>query len=427
MIAAPLLIALSQFDALLGIDVERGHPATTLWSLLTNLSSTNVLAAAIGGLGIVFLALAKLAPKVPRALLVVALSTLAVAFWEPLKGAVPVVGTFESGLPSPHWPAVDLSTARALIGPAVTLALLQLMVTVTLARNLAEKGDDVRPNRELAALGSANLVGSFFGAIPVSASLSRTAVNADAGARSPLANLFAAGVVAVSLVFLSEVFAYVPMAALAAIIIASAVTMIDLREPRKLFGVKRSEGWLAVLTLVTTLAVGIQEGLLLGVGASMAHLLYRQSRPHVAKLGRMPSGDYRDEDVYDEADAPADVLLLRVDAPVTFANADWLQRTLREKVRAEEPKPGTLVLDGRGINLLDATGTDALATLAEELEDEGVRLVLVNLNAEVRRIIERSEAEEELTRHVMLDATLLDALETLRGDSDSDADSDSTG
>lgn len=415
MIAAPLLIALSQLDALLGIEVERGHPAVQLWSLLGKLGSTNGWAAAIGGSAIVLLVLAKrFAPKLPRALLVVGLSTLAVALWEPLAGAVPVIGAFEGGLPRPRLPVVDLSMARDLIGPAVTLALLQLMVTVTLARSLAERGDDVRPNRELAALGSANLVGSFFGSIPVSASISRTAVNADAGARSPLANLFAAGVVALALVALPEVFAFVPMAALAAIIIASAVTMIDLEEPRKLFGVRRFEGWLAVGTLLTTLLVGIQEGLLFGVGTSMAHLLYRQSRPNVATLGRTPAGTYRDRAFADDAAPIGDVLVLRVDAPITFANADWLQRTLREKVRAEDPKPRTLVIDGRGINLLDATGTDALVALAEELEDEGVRLALVNLNADVRKIIERSGSRDDLARHVVLKATLLDALDTLQ-------------
>jgi SulP family sulfate permease len=415
MIAAPILIALSQLDALLGVEVERGHPAVMLWSLFGAIPETNVWAAAIGGGGIVLLTLAKrFAPRLPRALLVVGLSTLAVALWKPLEGAVPVIGSFEGGLPRPQLPVVDLALARDLVGAAVTLALLQLMVTVTLARGLAEKGDDVRPNRELAALGSANLVGSFFGALPVSASISRTAVNADAGARSPLANLFAAGVVALALVALPEVFAYVPMAALAAIIIASTVTMIDLEEPRKLFGVRRFEGWLAVGTLLTTLLVGIQEGLLLGVGTSMAHLLYRQSRPNVATLGRTPGGEYRDRAAADDATPLGDILVLRVDAPITFANADWLQRTLREKVLAEEPRPTTLVIDGRGINLLDATGADALVALAEELEDAGVRLALVNLNAEVRAIIDRSGAKDELAQHVMLSATLLEALDALQ-------------
>lgn len=415
MIAAPLLIALSQLDALLGIEVERGHPAVMLWSLGESLGEINGRAAVIGGSALLVLVLAKrFAPKVPRAVLVVALATAAVAFLEPLDGAVPVVGAFEAGLPSPRLPTVDLALARDLFGAAVTLALLQLMVTVTLARSLAERGDDVRPNRELAALGSANLVGCFFGSLPVSASLSRTAVNADAGARSPLANFFAAGVVAVALVALPDVFAFVPMAALAAIIIASTISMIDLKEPRKLFGVRRFEGWLAVGTLLVTLLVGIQEGLLFGVGTSMAHLLYRQSRPHVAILGRTPAGDYRDRAVIDEAAPTGDILVLRVDAPVTFANADWLQRTLREKVKAESPMPTMLIIDGRGINLIDATGTDALVALMEELDELGVRLALVNLNAEVRRIIERSGSREELTRHVLLDATLLEALDALR-------------
>lgn len=411
MIAAPLLIALSQLDALLGVETERGHPAVVLWSLAQRVPDTNGWAALIGGSSLLMLALARrFAPRLPRALLVVGAATLAVALIEPL-GAVPVVGRFESGLPSPTLPWEGFETVRELLSTAVTLALLQLMVTVTLARTLAEKGDDVRPNRELAALGGANLVGSFFGALPVSASLSRTAVNADAGARSPLANLFAAGVVALALVALPEVFARVPMAALAAIIVASSVALIDLQEPRELFGVRRSEGWLAVGTLLTTLAVGIQEGLLFGVAASMAHLLYRQSRPHVATLGRIEGGGFRDRAVFEEAEPMANVLVLRVDAPVTFANADWLQRVFRERVREAEAR--TLVIDGRGINLLDATGADALVALAEQLEDAGVRLALVNLNAEVRRIIERSGATEVLTRHADLEATLRDAIDAL--------------
>lgn len=417
MIAAPLLIAISQLDSLLGVEVERGHPAVVLWGLVEKVPETNAWAAAIGGGGILVLVLAKrYVPRLPRALVVVGAATALVTFWPPLQGAVPAIGAFEAGLPSLTLPAVDLANARDLLGTAVTLALLQLMVTVTLARSLAEKGDDVRPNRELAALGGANLVGSLFGSLPVSASISRTAVNADAGARSPLANLFAAGVVALALVALPDVFARVPMAALAAIIIASAVPMIDLKELRELFEVRRSEGWLAIGTLLTTLAVGIQEGLVFGIGASMAHLLYRQSRPHVAVLGRLPSGDYRDQAIFDDAEPVPDVLVLRVDAPVTFANADWLRRTLREEIRGAEPRPTTLVVDGRGINLLDATGADALVTLAEELADEGLRLALVNLNAEVRRIIERSGVKDELARHVVLDVTLHDALEKLRDD-----------
>ncbi|MGM0576926.1 MAG: SulP family inorganic anion transporter [Myxococcota bacterium] len=403
MVAAPLVIGLSQVGNLLGIESARSQ---NLWFLLrdtaAHVADVHTLTAAIGGGSVALIVLLRrFAPAVPGPLVALVLGSLA-AWWFDLGAAgVDLVGAVRSGLPTPSFPAVGLDSVRALFPAALTLTLIQLLTVISLGKSLAARGgSEIRPNRELIAVGCSNIAGSLFHSPPVSASFSRTAVNAQAGARTPLANVFAAVVVAVCIFELAGALAWVPEPALAAIIMVAAFGMVNLRETRTLFRLRRLEGWLAVLTLVATLFVGIEEGVLLGVLLSMGSMLYFASRPHIAELGRDPkTGAFRDLKFFPDARLIHGVIILRVDGALSFVNAEFIRDYVLQRLGLAPFPIRAVVLDGRGINGIDTTAVAALHALIDELEERGVVLYLTELKGGVREALGRSGLSGRVDDH----------------------------
>ena len=227
--------------------------------------------AAVSGRRGVGIALLLLIPKwnrlVPGALVVVVLATGASYAFSFEEHGMAVVGSIPKGLPPLSLPDLNLGTLNTLLPAAVTLALVQFMKDVSLGRVFATRhGYTIDANKELVGLGSANLVGSFFSSIPVSGSFSRSAVNDQTGAQTPLANWFTAGVIALTLLFLTPLFYSLPTPALAAIIIVAGIGLIDVHELRNLFKARRRDGYIALFTAGCTLFIGIQEGILSASG-----------------------------------------------------------------------------------------------------------------------------------------------------------------
>jgi SulP family sulfate permease len=216
-------------------------------------------------------------------------------------------------------------------------------------------------------------------------------VNDQAGAKSPLANVFAAAVIVLTLLFLTPLFYYLPVPALAAIIIVSGLSLFDLHEFRSLFRARRRDGSIALFTAFCILFIGLQEGILLGIGASVIAVLFRISRPNVAELGHVPgTRRFRDLDRFEQAVRLKDIMVLRVDASFSFANAEYFKDFILEKSEREGRDVEVVVVDGSSINDLDTTAIEALFSVVESLEEMGIELHLTGLIGPVREVVRRS-------------------------------------
>jgi SulP family sulfate permease len=392
--AAALIIGFSQLGNLLGIELGGSqYVHVILWQAAHQLSNVHMLSLGIGATGIVFLVLIpKWNRMIPEALIVVALATAASYVFAFESQGVEVVGTIPKGLPAPSLPDLGLGDLRTLLPAALTLALVQFMKNVSLGRVFATRHRyTIDANRELVGMGASNLVGAFFSAIPASGSFSRSAVNDQAGAKTPLANWFTAGVIALTLLFLTPLFYYLPMPILAAIIMVAGFGLIDVDEVVELFRARRRDGAIALFTAVCVLFIGIQEGILLGIGASVVAVLYRISRPNVAELGHVPGTRlYRDRERFEQAVRIKNIMVLRVDAAFSFANAEYFKDFILEKSEKEGRTVDVVVVDGTSINDLDTTAIEALESTVETLEEQGIELHFTGLIGPVREVVRRS-------------------------------------
>ena len=391
--AAPLIIGFSQLGNLLGLDVPSSqYVHVLLWEAAQRVTDVNPIALAIGGGGILLLlGLKRWKPLFPGALFVVVLGTAAV--WGlGLEADVETVGAVPTGLPLPAWPEVGWADVRALLPTVITLALVQFMGVVSLGKVFAARFRyAINANRELFAIGSANVAGSLFGGVPVSGSFSRSAVNVQAGARTPMAGVVAALLVGLTLLFLTPLFERLPIPALAAIIMVSAFGLIDVAEVRYLFRAKERDGYVALFTFAATLLIGIQEGILLGIAASVLALLYRISRPRIAVLGHLP-GTHSFRNLQRARDAvPIDgLLLLRIDAGFSFANAGFIRDFILDRSRPPDRRVRAVVIDGSTVNDLDTTAAEALRSVAEMLRARGVELYFTGLKGYVRDVMRQA-------------------------------------
>ena len=406
--AAALIIGLSQLRHLLGFALPRGHHVhTILLEAARHAGQTHPITLAIGVTSIAALiALKRAAPAFPRALAVVVASSLAVWGLGLHEAGVAIVGHVPAGLPSPALPRLDLAAAAELFPIALAISLVGFMESIAVAKHYArENRYAIAPNRELVGLGLGNLLGSFFGAYPVTGGFSRTAVNAQAGARTGVATLVTAAIVGLTLLFLTPLFYFLPTAVLAAIIMTAVLGLIDVREVRHLWRVKRADLAMLVVTFIATLVLGIEEGILVGVGTSIAVLVFRTTRPHVAVLGRLPgTRSWRNVRRFPEAETTPGILAVRLDSQLYFGNVDFLLETLDGlEERAVEPLRA-VVIDASGINQIDASGESALRDVLDRYRRRGIELHLAGVKGPVRDVLARSGLRAEVgADHLWLD------------------------
>jgi SulP family sulfate permease len=402
MSAAPLIIAASQLGNLFGLELPNTQFIHILvLETIQNLDQIHLLTLAMGAGGIVILlGMQFWKPTAPGALVLVVLGIGLVWGLDLEAMGVDVVGDIPKGLPTPGIPSISLENLGSLGTPAITLALVQFMTVMSLGKVFATKhGYSVDANRELIAIGSSNTLGSFFRSIPVSGSFSRSAVNERSGADTPVANIIAATVIALTLLFLTPIFYYLPVPALAAIIMVAAIGLIDIPEMRYLLKTKRRDGLIALITFGCTLGIGIQEGVLIGIMASVMAILYRISRPNVSELGHVPgTRDFRSLDRNPEAEPIKGIYILRVDASLSFANADLIKDKLLEssKTKNENDRHKALIIDATGVNDLDTTSAAMLVKVINTLSKRGVEFYIAGSKGPVRDTITRAGLQAEL-------------------------------
>ncbi len=392
--AAPIIISLSQIDNLLGLQImHRPNIYALVEAYWNNLWEINPIAAIIGGSSILLLlAFKKYYESAPKALIVVVASGIIIWVLQPTPFSINLVGNVPGGLPSFEVPSFRFSDLRRLLPTAITLALVQFMSVISLGKTFGFKhGYSVKANYELFALGSANILGGLFQSVPTSGSYSRSAINDQAGAKTPLANIFSAVVVIITLLFLTPLLYYIPMPALAAIIIVAALGLIDIEAVKSMFITKERDGYIALFTFFTTLLIGIQEGILLGIAASLFDNIVRNSRPNLAVLGRVKDDRiFRDIKNFPKAQQVEGILVVRVDASFSFNNAEYMKRFIMDKSDESDRPISYVVVDGQSINDMDTTAIETLEMMIQDLKNSGIELYFAGLKGPVRDVMMRS-------------------------------------
>lgn len=332
--------------------------------------------------------------KIPAGL-VVLFGSIAISLALSLNAnyGVAVAGVLPQGLPSIALPKVSWLTVVAMILPAIGIFLLAYSEALGAAREFAEKhGYEVDPDQELNAHALTNFASGLFGGMIASGGMSATAVKEGAGARTQIANIVAWGVTVVTLLLLTPLFASLPEAVLAALIIQAVWHIITARKLEKIRLVSRTEFWLAALTLAGVLFIDVLQGMIIGLVASVLLIIYKSSRPHVASLGRVPGmpGAYSDLHRHPECTPVPGTVILRLDAPMYYANALTVRERIKALVAETQPPPRAVVLDSAGQDSLDITSADVLKALLVELKGKAIDVYVAEVHAPVREFSQRT-------------------------------------
>lgn len=366
--AAAIIIGFSQLKHLLGIPIQADNNVFMIvGEAVLRVTEINPITFSIGlGSIILLLLLKRFLPKVPAPLVAVVLTILTVYFFKLEQLGVNIVGEVPRGLPNFSLPNLSMEAIFALLPIALTISFVGFMESIAMAKAIAIKEKyKVIPNQELIGLGLANLAGSFFSAFPVTGGFSRSAVNYQAGARTPLATIITAILIILTLLFFTGLFYYLPNAVLAAIIMVAVYGLIDIKEAKYLFKVNKTDGWTWGITFLATLILGIEQGILTGVAFSLILFIWRSAYPHIAELGYLEQEDvYRNISRYPEAKVDPEVLIFRMDAPLYFANMTFLEDKLCAKV-GEKPNTKWIILDFSGVNSIDAVAIHSLEEIME--------------------------------------------------------------
>lgn len=387
---AALSIAATQLPALFGVAGGGHRFFVRLYTVCTQLGDLSLITTAVGLCAIVLLVCGEIwLPGRPVALMVVALSILVVSLTPLAEGHLTLVGSVPSGLPSLAMPALRTHDVDGVIPLALACVLLAYIEGVSAARTFAAKhGYPLDVRQELLGLGVANLFVAFAGGYPVAGGLSQSAVNEKAGARTPLALVFASVTLGLCLLFLTGLVQNLPKAVLAAIVLVAVKGLIDFREMARLWRVSRFEFTVAMVAFVGVLVEGILRGVLLAALASILLLLRRAAAPHVAFLGRIPNTRrFSDLARHPDNERIAGVLIFRVESSLLYFNTDHVQRTVLARLRTENTPVRLVVCDLSSSPYVDLAGTRMLESLSDELAKRRITLRLAEPLAEARDIL----------------------------------------
>lgn len=395
--AAALIITFSQLKHLFGADIARSNKFHELvLNAFAQVSAINIHDFSIGILGILAIVLfRKWNRKIPAILLVVILGILAVRILGLEQYGVKIVGQIPEGLPAFGIPDFSSGQVLELLPIALTLALVGYLEIISIGKSLEEKDEKatIDANQELIAIGSANMIGSFFKSYPVSASFSRSAILSATGVKTNLAGLFSMIAVVLTLLFLTPLFYYLPNSVLASIIMVSVFGLIDISYPKNLWQNNRDELIVLLLTFFITLFIGIPQGILAGVLFSLLLMVYRTSNPHFAVLGKIRNSDYyRNVDRFnDEVVERDELLIVRFDAQLYFGNSLYFKKRLyREINRKGKPLKG-IILNAEAINYIDSSAAVMLAKVIGEIRTRGIEFYIAGAIGPARDIIFNSE------------------------------------
>ena len=400
-IGLAVTIIVGQLPKILGVGSLSGSLPEQLVQLAGELSSFNpaTLAVGLAALAIILL-LRRFAPRVPGPLIVLILGIVAVPVLDLAAHGVQVVGEVATGLPSPSLPSVPLTNVPYLLLGAAGIVFLAVGESVGAGRAYASRhGYEIDADQEMLALGAANLASGLLGGFAADASLSQTATAESAGARSQLASLVTSGLVLATAVILAPLFRDLPHAVLGAIVIAGVLGLIDLGEMRRYWRWRRTDFLLATSAMVGVLLTTVLTGMLLAVALSVAFVLYRASRPYVASLGLMPGfrATFADLARHPDAQPVPGLLIIRLDAPLYFFNANVAKAQIVELVEAGSPGFRGVLIDLAATADLDVTTTDMLFELVRDLQGRSIEPMLAQVKGSVRDRLRKTGLMDLLT------------------------------
>ncbi len=399
--AAAVYIAFSQVKHILGISIPRGKVHETVHNIYLKFGEINkyTLAVGLGGIATIII-LKKINKRIPFPLIVVLLG-MGIGYLIGLDAApynVSIVGAVPDGLPAFTVPTISYEAVTSLIPIALTIALIGFTESIAVAKSIQKKHKnyEIDASQELLALGIANIGASFFQAFPTMGGFARSAVNDQSGAKTNLAGIISATVVILTLLFLTPYFYYLPNAILASIIIVAVFGLIDFKEAKHLWKTDRKDFAMFMITAIATLTLGVEQGIIVGVGVSIVGLLIRVSYPHIAELGLdEKSRKYLNVERFEHINPDDEVLIVRLDAQLFFANTRYFQDRLK---RLEEKREGlkAVILDARGINGMDSTAVHAILDLVADYKKRNVRFLMSNVKGPVRDTIRRTKLRGEI-------------------------------
>ena len=414
--ASSLLIATGQLKHILGIKAEGATLPEMLASLLGSLSQTHWPTLVIGALATAFLFWSRrslkpmlirlrISPPIAALLartgpvLVVVASIATVVLLDP---GVAVVGQVPQGLPPLSMPVVDPALWMALLPSAFLIALIGFVESVSVAQTLAAKRrQSISPDQELIGLGMANLAAAFSSGYPVTGGFARSVVNFDAGAQTPAAGAFTAIGIGLASLFLTPLLFHLPIAVLAATIIVAVLSLADFGALRRTWKYSRSDFSALAATLGVTLLDGVETGIMAGVAVSVLLHLWASSRPHVAVIGQVPGTQHFRNVLRHRVICTPEVLGLRIDESLFFANARAIETIIQQEVAAR-PQLRHVVLNCAAVNSIDASALESLELVMHRLSDAGIALHLSEVKGPVMDRLERSDFLHHLTGQVHL-------------------------
>jgi sulfate permease, SulP family len=417
--ASGLLIAASQFKTLLGVPAEGHTLVELLLSLAGQVQHTHGLTLLVGGGAAAFLfwvrkglkpllvrlglsaRIAEVAAKTGPVAAIAVTTGLAWALDWQAQG-LKVVGTIPQGLPPFTLPSFDLALWRELAMPALLISVVGFVESVSVGQTLAAKRRQrIEPDQELVALGASNLGAAFSGGFPVTGGFARSVVNFDAGARTPAAGAFTALGIGLASLLLTPALFHLPQATLAATIVVAVLSLVDLGIFKRTWAYSKPDFSALVATLLATLALGVETGLVVGVGVSLALYLLRTSRPHIATVGLVPGTEHFRNVLRHNVRVSPRLVSLRVDASLYFANARSLEDRVNDAVAAQ-PALRHVVLQCSAINDIDASALESLEAIEHRLRDAGITLHLSEVKGPVMDRLQATDLLRRLSGEVYL-------------------------
>ena len=391
-----ITIIVGQLPKLFGFSTEADGFVEEVQAFVSNLDQTNTTTLILGTVSLaVLLVLPQVTTKFPAVLIAVVGATVATSL---LDLDVSTVGALPQGLPSLSLPWTSASDIGPLLAAAVGIVLVSLTDTIATSTSFAAaRGDEIDPDQEMIGIGSANVAAGLFQGFAISASGSRTAVAAESGSKTQVTGLIGAGIVVLLLVLFPTLLADLPNTALAAVVIAAAMSLMNLAILRTFWRVRRSAFWISLIASVGVILFGVLEGILIAVILSILLFFRRSWWPHGEVLGRVPDLDgWHDTDRYDDVEEEPGVLVFRWEAPLFFANAGIFRQQVRHLVHHR--RPAWVVLQCEAITDIDVTAADMLERLDRELNAKGVHVAFVELRDRLKDRVLRYGLFETLDR-----------------------------
>jgi SulP family sulfate permease len=417
--ASGIIIATSQLKSVLGITASGEAMPELVTTLIENAKDTNPYTLAIGlvATGFLFWVRKGLKPLLVRfglaarpadlvakagPIVAVALSILVVSAFDLEAKGVRVVGSIPQSLPPITLPLFNAELWQRLAIPALLLSIIGFVESVSVAQTLAaKKRQRIVPDQELIGLGAANVAAAFSGGYPVTGGFARSVVNFDAGAETPAAGAFTAVGILLAALFLTPLLASLPIATLAGTIIVAVLSLVDFKTPRAIWRYSKPDFAAMAATIAVTLLIGVEPGVIAGVGLSLALFLWRASRPHAAIVGRVPETEHFRNIKRHKVFTDPRILTIRIDESLTYLNARWLEEFILEQV-AEQSELRHLILMCSAINAVDASALESIEAINHRLADSGVKLHLSEVKGPVMDALERSHLLRDLTGRVFL-------------------------